>query len=145
MEVYMENQYVVIYLDGGLFALDIGKVESVVKYTKPNRVPFAKDYIKGLINLRGEILPVMSLKNRIGIKNANESNDSRIIVIKPENGEQIGFICDKVLGVEIIKDDDIDKLAVDTSNENARFFHGIGKLQNENLVSILNIENIVKD
>ena len=109
--------------------------------TDITRVPFASDFIKGVINLRGSVLPVIDLKKRLGLQDMEYTDDTRIVVVR-EDDLEVGMIVDAVTGVITLNGEHIDAAkAVD--NENSRFITGVGKVEEERLIILLNLEAII--
>ncbi|MCP4537015.1 MAG: purine-binding chemotaxis protein CheW [Chloroflexi bacterium] len=93
----VEKQLVVFTLDGEDYGLDISRVESIIKLQAITAVPRAQDFIEGITNLRGAVLPVVDLRKRFGMP-TRENKDNRIVVV--EMGiNTIGMIVDTVTEV----------------------------------------------
>lgn len=76
------KQYIVIRINNEFFGIDIMNVDSIVKIQQITRVPKSQDYFIGVINLRGEIVPVMSLRKRFGVEEVPDDSATRIIILK---------------------------------------------------------------
>ena len=105
------------------------------------RVPKAQHYFKGVINLRGEIIPVMSLRLRFNLETDDYTNTTRIIILKLEPQYAVGIIVDEVKEVITLEDCMIEKVN-NANDENSIYLSGVGK-QADNLISILNIEGVI--
>ena len=92
-----------------------------------------------VINLRGEIVPVMSVRKKMGLEDDVLTNTSRIIILKLEENASLGVIVDEVREVVNLSDDEIDKV----SNK-GRFINGIGK-HGDQLISLLEINALVEE
>ena len=104
-------------------------------------MPFAPDYIKGVINLRGSVLPVIDLKRRIGLEDAPYTDATRIIIMKI--GEfSIGMIVDAVTEVLTISGRDINAAKDVSDNTSNRFVSSIGNID-ARLIIMLNLDEIV--
>ena len=90
------RQYIVVKLDNEQYGIDISFVDNIVRMQQITRVPKAQSYFSGVINLRGEIIPVMNLRLKFGLKMKENTNATRIIIIKPENNAKIGILVDEV-------------------------------------------------
>ena len=75
------KQYIVVRIGGEKFGIDIGYIDTIVRIQKITRVPKAQVYFKGIINLRGEIVPVMSPRIKMGLEDDVNTNESRIIIL----------------------------------------------------------------
>lgn len=135
------KQFIVVKLGFEKYGINIGYVHNIVRMQQITRVPKAPRHIKGVINLRGEIIPVMSLRLRFGLEEDTFGNTTRIIIIKVNN-QAIGLIVDEVEEVINITDKDIDAIIKDATDEKAAFTSGVGKV-GEELVTLLNIEGFI--
>ena len=86
------KQYIVVRIGGEKFGIDIGYIDTIVRIQKITRVPKAQVYFKGIINLRGEIVPVMSARIKMGLEDDVFTNASRIIILKIEEKGSLGVI-----------------------------------------------------
>ena len=78
------KQYIVVRIGNEKYGIDIGYIDNIVRMQKITRVPKAQSYFSGVINLRGEIVPVMSIRLKMGLEADQFTNASRIIIIKLE-------------------------------------------------------------
>ena len=133
------KQYIVVMVGSEQYGIDISYIDNIVRMQKITRVPKAQPYFKGMINLRGEVVPVMSVRKKMGLEDDVFTNASRIIIIKLEESGSFGIIVDEVKGVVNLSDDEIDNI----SNK-GKFSNGIGKHGGE-LISLLEINSIVEE
>lgn len=138
------KQYIVIKLDNELFGIDIMYIDNIVRMQRITRVPKCQHFYKGVINLRGEIVPVMSLRSRFGLEEDKETSQSRIIIIKPELQAMVGVQVDMVKEVVTLDEDAIEKNNVGLSDNGQLFISAVGKYNGE-LISILNLQAIVAE
>ena len=139
------KQYIVVRIGGEKFGIDIGYIDNIVRIQKITRVPKAQVYFKGIINLRGEIVPVMSARIKMGLEDDVYTNASRIIILKLEEKGELGLIVDEVCEVVTLVVDEIEKPNIDASTtEKGLFINGIGKNGNE-LISLFEINAIVEE
>ena len=103
----MEKQLVVFELANELFGVDIGAVESIIKMQAITRVPQSPEFVEGVINLRGKVLPVIDLRLRFGLPAVEVTKGNRIMVITL-GGTQVGMIVDGVSEVLSISDGDVE-------------------------------------
>ena len=136
-----ENLQVVAFkLRNEEYGVSILNVQEIRNLTDITRVPFAQDFIKGVINLRGSVLPVIDLKKRLGLQNTEYTADTRIVIVKSDDIE-VGMIVDAVTEVITLDAEHIDASKV-VDNESNRFIRGIGK-ENDRLIIMLNLEEII--
>ena len=123
------------------YGVNILNVQEIKVLTDITRVPFAPDYIKGVINLRGSVLPLIDLKRRIGLEDAPYTDATRIIIMKI--GEfSIGMIVDAVTEVLTISGRDINAAKDVSDNTSNRFVSSIGNID-ARLIIMLNLDEIV--
>ena len=135
------KQFIVVKLGVEQYGINIQYVQNIVRMMNITRVPKAKYYIKGVVNLRGEIIPVMSVRLKFNLEDDVFSNDTRIIFVKVD-GNEIGLIVDEVKEVIQLTGDDIDIINQDVSEENDNYVYGVGKV-GDGLVTLLNIEDLI--
>ena len=123
------------------YGFNILNVKEIKGLTDITRVPFASDFIKGVINLRGSVLPVIDLKKRLGLQDMEYTDDTRIVVVR-EDDLEVGMIVDAVTGVITLNGEHIDA-AKSVDNEKSRFITGVGKVEEERLIILLNLEAII--
>ena len=78
------KQYIVVQIGNEKYGMDIGYVDNIIRMQKITRVPKAQSYFMGIINLRGEIVSVMSVRKKMGLEDDVFTNASRIIILKIE-------------------------------------------------------------
>lgn len=138
------KQYIVIRIGNEQYGIDIQYVDNIVRMQRITRVPKAQTYFKGVINLRGEIIPVMSIRLKFGLEPDEITNSTRIIILKFEAQSAIGILVDEVKEVVTLEDESIDKVTYNANDEKSTFLSGIGK-HNDNLISLLNIAGVIVD
>lgn len=139
------KQYIVVRIGGEKFGIDIGFIDNIVRMAKITRVPKAQVYFKGIINLRGEIVPVMSARIKMGLENDVFTNASRIIILKIEDKGLLGLIVDEVCEVVTLVTDEIEKPTVNSSSSaKEMFINGIGKNGDE-LISLFELNALIEE
>jgi purine-binding chemotaxis protein CheW len=140
------KQYIVVRLGSEQYGIDIQYVDNIVRQQRVTRVPKAQHYFKGVINLRGEIIPVMSLRLKFDLEPDEYTNATRIIIIKLEPQSAIGIIVDEVKDVVTLSEDAIEKPNSSDGASDARnqYLSGVGK-HSDGLISLLNIATVVGD
>lgn len=136
------KQYIVVKIGSEQYGIDISYVDNIVRMQKITRVPTAQSYFKGIINLRGEIVAVMSIRKKMGLEDDVFTNSSRIIILKLEEKGALGIIVDEVREVMTLSEDEIDRGV--KSPKDGNFINGIGK-NGEELVSLFEINAIVEE
>lgn len=139
------KQYIVVQIGSEKYGIDIGYVDNIIRMQKITRVPKAQSYFKGIINLRGEIVSVMSVRNKMGLEDDVITNASRIIILKLEEKGLLGVIVDSVSEVVTLTGDQIEAISSNTRNNNKdMFINGIGK-KGDTLISLFEISAIVDE
>ncbi|GKX28962.1 chemotaxis protein CheW [Vallitalea longa] len=134
-------QYIVAKIGHEQYGVNIQHVHNIERMLRITRVPKAPYYIKGVVNLRGDIIPVMSLRLKFRLDPDEYTNDTRIIIVKID-GNPMGFIVDEVKEVINLTEDNIEKIAKDSSDEKNIYVQGVGKIGKE-LVTLLNIDGLI--
>lgn len=134
-------QYIVIRLGDEQFGIDIRFIDNIVKMQNITRVPKVPAYLKGVINLRGEVIPVMSIRMKMGLPADEITRATRIIILKSEQQGNVGIIVDEVKEVVMLETTQIDKMAYDSKENTANFVTGVGK-HNGELISLLDLNSI---
>ncbi len=136
------KQYICVKLGTEQYGIDIQYVDNIVRMQKITRVPKAQRYFKGVINLRGEIVPVMSLRLKFDLEPDEYNNATRIIIIKLEAQAAVGLIVDEVKEVVTLDESCIEKPTYNASDGKTQYLSGIGK-PGEGLISLLNIAEVI--
>lgn len=138
------KQYIVVKIGNEQYGIDISYVDNIVRMQKITRVPKAQAYFKGIINLRGEIVPVMSIRTKMDLEDDVFTNASRIIILKIEQQGSLGIIVDEVKEVVTLGTAEIEKVASQVKDGKESFINGIGK-NGEELISLLDIHSILEE
>ncbi len=97
-----------------------------------------------MINLRGEVIPVMDLRVKFDMEEMKETKDTRIIILKLDKQSTVGIIVDAVREVVSLKETDMEKVAANAADSRTQYISVIGKHENE-LISIINIISLVSE
>lgn len=135
-------QYIVVRIGNEQYGINIKYIDNIVRNQKITRVPKTQTYYKGVINLRGEIIPVMSIRLKLGLEDDEFTDKTRIIIVKIE-GATIGVIVDQVREVVTLDDDNTEKITRTSRDDAASgYISSIGKSKGE-LISLLDIVGLV--
>ncbi len=137
-------QYIVVKIGSEHYGINISLVDNIVRMQKITRVPKVPDYYPGIINLRGEIVPVMSARVKMGLGEDVITNQSRIIILKLELQGLVGIVVDAVREVITLGESEIDRTAQNSRKQDTTYINGIGKNGDE-LISIFDINSIVDE
>lgn len=143
MDEINSKQYISVRSGEDLFGVEIKYIDSIIVMQNITRVPKAQPYFLGVINLRGEIIPVMSVRRKFGLEEDVFNSLTRILIIKPEpTAAPVGMIVDEVNDVIELNNKDVEIMDYDEKDNMAGYSAGIGKYDDE-LINILNISEII--
>ncbi len=138
-----EKQYVIYKLAGDDYGVDIMKVKEISEYKQSIKVPKTPEFVDGIINLRGDITPIIDLKKRFNLEDKGITSDTRIIVINIKD-KQVGFIVDEASQVLRISEEDIEPAPELVAGIDKKYISGVGKLD-DRIIIILDLEYILSD
>lgn len=138
------KQFIVVKIGSEQYGIDISYVDNIVRMQKITRVPKVQPYFKGIINLRGEIVPVMSIRTKMDLEPDEFTDVTRIIILKLEEHGVLGILVDEVKEVVTLAPDEIDKVAYDAKNSKSSFINGVGK-NGEELISLFDTNSIIDE
>lgn len=139
-----DEQYVVFRLGNEYYGVDINYVKTIEKVSQFTRVPNSPEFIKGVINLRGEVVAVMDLSKRLNLNQIEIDSETRIIIVSKDD-LNLGLLVDSSSEVIQINKKDIDNPPNLGSSISSDFIQGIGKKDGRmiillNLLKILDID-----
>ena len=140
-----ESQYLTFQSGTEVFGIGILRIKEIKEYVSVTTIPMMPDYIKGVINLRGNVVPIIDLPVRLGRENSIISKRSCVIIVEVENEEEfidIGILVDAVNEVIDIPPGAIEMAPSFGAKIRAEFIQGIGKLENQ-FVIILSINRVL--
>lgn len=140
---YDTTQYIVTQLGDEQYGIDIKLISNIVRMQKITRVPKVSPYIRGVINLRGEVIPVISLRLKMGLSDDEITKKTRIIILTLEQHESIGVLVDEVKEVVTLDEEHVEKVSYD-KDDKAKFLSGVGKYD-EKLISLLEINAVLAE
>ncbi|QIB27342.1 chemotaxis protein CheW [Caloranaerobacter azorensis] len=138
-----EKQYVIFKLNDEEYGVEISNVKEITSYEEGVKVPDAPDFVDGIINLRGDIVPIINLKKRFKLDTDGIDENSRVI-ISDINEKLVGFAVDDASRVLTMKDDDVESPPEVILSNNKRFIAGIGKF-NDEIIIILDFREILSE
>ena len=137
------QQFIVFKLDTQLFGIDIQNVQIIEKMKSIMRVPKVPACVNGVMNLRGEIIPVISLREQFELEHLDYTDKTRIVIVKLEDA-MVGIIVDEVKEVIEIANDQIEAVQNIQGKMKTSHILGVGKVE-ENIVTLLNLSNIIDE
>lgn len=143
-EVIASNQYLTFTLEDEVFALDIHKVREVLDFTTITKVPQTPEFMRGVINLRGSVVPVVDMRLRFGMHAAEKTVNTCVIITEVRTeGEPLvlGAMADSVQEVLDLEPEQIEPPPRIGAKLNSEFLRGMGK-HNDQFVMILDIDRV---
>ncbi|MEE4639260.1 MAG: chemotaxis protein CheW [Wenzhouxiangella sp.] len=140
-----ENQYLTFKLQSETYAFGILNVKEILEYGKITKVPMMPDFIQGVINLRGEVVPVVNLARRFGLKSSEITKRTCVVIIEigaDESRHELGVMVDSVSEVLEIEDDQIRPAPGFGARIRNDFIRGMGKLEDD-FVIILDQDKVL--
>ncbi len=138
-----EKQFVVFKLDNEEYGIDIMNVQEIGPYQETVKVPNVPKFIEGIINYRGSVIPIISLRKRFNMPVKEVDSDTRIIIINL-NDKKIGFIVDEASQTIRLNEDNIDDTPEVISSIESKYIIGVGKLD-KRLIILIDLEEILTD
>ncbi|AOT72697.1 chemotaxis protein CheW [Geosporobacter ferrireducens] len=138
-----EKQYVIFRLGKEEYGVEIVNVKEICEYKESVKVPNTPRFVDGIINLRGDITPIINLKKRFNLPEGDVNSDTRIIVININN-RQVGFIVDEASQVLRITEEDIEPAPELVAGIEKKYIIGVGKLA-DRIILLLDLEYILSE
>jgi purine-binding chemotaxis protein CheW len=138
------NKYLLFNIGAEVYGINIGSVTEIIEMQKITEMPDMPDYVKGVINLRGRVIPVLELRLRFGMEEREHDDRTCIIIVNIED-ISLGFIVDTVAEVHDIPDKDIEPPPMYRDGEDRnRYIAGLGKIGDEVKI-LLNANKILHE
>jgi purine-binding chemotaxis protein CheW len=134
-------QLVTFSLNQEIYAVDILNVQEINRITEITKVPNAANYVEGVINLRGKVIPVINLRKKFGLYDKDIDESSRTIIIEIQ-GVTYGLMVDSVSEVLRIPSDIVEPPPPMAVSMTSSFIKGIAKLENR-LIILVNIDKLM--
>ncbi len=137
----MDKQYVIFKLENEEYAIEIMSVQEITTYSEPTSMPDVPGHIHGVMNLRGNIVPIIDLKERLRVKNTVPNESKRIVIVNIDE-HQLGVIVDDASQVLTLQQNQIDVAPRVIQSKNQNLISGIGK-SGEKIIMILDFEALL--
>lgn len=135
-----EQQLVVFDLAAESYGVDINVVQSIIQMQEITRIPRTPEFVDGVINLRGKIIPVVDSRKRFGLEEGERNSDNRIVVASI-GGQDIGMVVDAVSEVLRISMDAVEPPSTLITSADSDYIRGIAKVE-DRLVILLDLEKV---
>ncbi len=124
------------------YTVDILRVQEIIRIPEMTRVPKTPSFLRGVINLRGQIIPVMELRNRLGMQSIPDTKETRIVVVE-DSEKTVGLIVDAMSEVLRIPETALQPVPVTSQLQSqAEYIQGVAKLK-DRLLILLNLETLL--
>ncbi|MBN1759971.1 MAG: purine-binding chemotaxis protein CheW [Chitinispirillaceae bacterium] len=141
----LAGKYLTFKLADEEYGLEILKVQEIIRMQTVTRVPRTPDYVRGVLNLRGKVIPVIDLRSKFGMDTQEDTDKTCIIVVQVSGGDHrivMGVIIDEVREVLDIGADCIEDTPSFGASINTEFIIGIGKV-GDNVKMLLDIDKVL--
>jgi purine-binding chemotaxis protein CheW len=138
-----EIQLVVFKLGEEEYGVPITQVQEINRLVTPTKIPKSPEFVEGVINLRGKIIPIIDLKKRFSLPLTDSTDDTRIVVIEIA-GNTVGVIVDAVSEVIRINSSNIEPAPAIISSIDAEYLSGVGKVD-DRLLILLELNKVFSD
>jgi purine-binding chemotaxis protein CheW len=136
-----ERQFSTFFLDGLLFGVEVSKVQEVIRYQEMTRVPLAPPVVRGLINLRGQIVTALDLRRRLNLKDRSSDRLPMNVVVRTGD-EAVSLLVDEIGDVLEVEEDVFERPPETLQGEARELIRGAYKLK-DRLLLVLDTEKAV--
>jgi purine-binding chemotaxis protein CheW len=138
-----ELQFATFYVGHMLLGVDIRIVQEINRQSEITQVPHAPEYVRGVINLRGDVATVVDLRKILGLPDRRMDRETRNLIVH-HRGEAIGLLVDRISDILTINDDEIKPPPTNVEGVDGRLMSGVCTLQSE-IVVLLDIDEVLSD
>lgn len=136
-----ELELVTFYVGDYLYGAEIRYVEEINRHVDLTPVPHAPDAVRGVVNLRGEVVTVLDLRTVLGLQPGERTKDTRNVIVNA-GGERTGLLVDRIADVVNARRSDIDPPPANLTTVHGRFLQGVYQLNRE-LLTVLNVPEVL--
>lgn len=137
-----ELKVIVFKLGHEEYGIEVDKVQAIERMMPITRVPKTFSFVKGVINLRGVVIPVIDLRGRFGLPETEYTDQTRIVIVAA-NDLEVGFIVDSANDVIDLDSDLIDSPPDVVGGVKAKYLDGVAKISEERLLVMLNLSEVL--
>lgn len=141
----LAGKYLTFNLSQETYGIEILKVQEIIGLMNITKFPKAPSFIRGVINLRGKVIPVIDIRNKFGLEEIEDSEKTCIVVVQIEQENEVyceGILVDEVSEVMDINQENIDNAPSFELEEEREFIKGIGKI-GEKVIILLDVSKII--
>ncbi len=136
-------QLVVFNVADEIYGLDIMKVHSIERYQEITKIPNTPEYIEGMINLRGEVHPIVNMRRKFGLEQVDATDDTKIIIVSTHD-IKVGFIVDVVKEIQRVDEENIVAPPKIVTGFERKFIKNIAKVD-YGMITVLDEDYILSD
>lgn len=136
-----EKQLIVFTVGEEEFGLDVLRVQEIIRYTPPIKVPHAPAHVEGVIDFRGEVIPVLCLREKFGLP-ALENKEYQVTIVVEANGKILGLTVDQVSDILNLPEEKIQETPEFSSREKTKYLKAVGKF-GDRLILLLDLDKIL--
>ncbi|GKS10004.1 chemotaxis protein CheW [Paenibacillus chitinolyticus] len=137
-----DKKIIVFALAHEEYGVEVDKVKTIERMQPMTRVPKTPAFVKGVINLRGVVVPVIDLRSRFGLPETEYSDNTRVIIVAV-NELEVGLIVDSANDVIDLNEDNIENPPEVVGGIKAKYLHGIAKIGEDRLLVLMNLEQVL--
>ncbi|MBV6712939.1 chemotaxis protein CheW [Paenibacillus chitinolyticus] len=137
-----DKKIIVFALAHEEYGVEVDKVKTIERMQPMTRVPKTPAFVKGVINLRGVVVPVIDLRSRFGLPETPYSDNTRVIIVAV-NELEVGLIVDSANDVIDLNEDNIENPPEVVGGIKAKYLHGIAKIGEDRLLVLMNLEQVL--
>ena len=138
-----ELQFATFYVGHMLLGVDIRVVQEINRQSEITQVPHAPDYVRGVINLRGDVATIVDLRAILGLPPSETSRQTRNLIVHHQ-GEAIGLLVDQISDILTLREDEISPPPTNVEGVDGRLMSGVCTLESE-IVVLLDIDEVLSD
>ncbi|WP_068774646.1 chemotaxis protein CheW [Paenibacillus sp. FJAT-26967] len=137
-----DKKIIVFALAHEEYGVEVDKVKTIERMQPMTRVPKTPVFVKGVINLRGVVVPIIDLRSRFGLPESSYTENTRIIIVAV-NDIEVGLVVDSANDVIDLNEDNIENPPEVVGGIKAKYLHGIAKISDERLLVLMNLNEVL--
>lgn len=140
-KISAENQFLTFKVADEEYGVDVLKVQEIIRYRKPTKMPNAPEIIKGVINFRGEVIPMVDLRKKFNLP-IEEYDSFTVVIVLEVKSKIVGIIVDKVSDMLSFNDEDIQTNLEFGSQVDMKFIKGMARME-DRLIILLYLDKLL--
>lgn len=136
-----ETQFIYFTVSDKLFAIEIENIQEIIRYRKPLKVPKSPDFLEGVIDLRGTVVPIFDLGKKFDLYSGDKTGKEKVIILRT-GMNVVGVIVDSVKGVLSVEEKDIDLSHHELSPRQANVIKGYIR-KDDSLIMVLDMDRVI--